>query len=610
MLQIVHDVAPKAKLCFATAFNGDVGFANNIRALADRDGPCKADVIVDDVSYFNEPFYSDGVISAAVDDVKAAGVSYFSSAGNAGDQNAWRSPVKLVAGRGVPAAAADGRPRLHRRRPRALRRRPAGHGHRRRHRRRPDPRARAGRWPARPAVDRPGRRRRSRPERPAVRGRGHADRGQHRGRRRLHRSTPAPTWSARRAVPHRRHPVRHRRPRSSTSPRRAASAWARSTPAPRPRSCPTPSTEAGDYTITVSGFGGATGDFTVDVREILAPSTTTTDFNVLLFDRGRRLPRRPSATTTRSPASPTRCFARPADDGLDRGPDRDRQGHRRPPPRCSEIAYINNGGIYTEEYFDPTAPATFGHSTAAGANGVAAIDPFKPYVNEYYTSPGGALKFYFNRNGQRLRNPQTRMKPDVASTDRGNTTFFVADDLRDDDTFPNFGGTSAAAPHAAAIAALMLDGAGGPGRSRPDEVTATMKETAFKHDLDPFKATGTHGRPHGVRPWARPVTSATPPRRRWTTRTSSGSPTTGKRADQGRSRSTATRPARPRSAPTPDGALGRPGVRPAAAGRTGSVPHRRLPVHRRQRLGRGLQGARHRRRPVRPGRQHAVLPRH
>ena len=36
MLQIVHDVAPKAKQCFATAFNGVLGFADNMRALAAR----------------------------------------------------------------------------------------------------------------------------------------------------------------------------------------------------------------------------------------------------------------------------------------------------------------------------------------------------------------------------------------------------------------------------------------------------------------------------------------------------------------------------------------------------------------------------------------------
>src|SRR6267143_2164320 len=58
MLQIVHDLAPKARLGFATANTGEVGFANNIRSLAGF-GPnavagFKADVIVDDIIYLAE----------------------------------------------------------------------------------------------------------------------------------------------------------------------------------------------------------------------------------------------------------------------------------------------------------------------------------------------------------------------------------------------------------------------------------------------------------------------------------------------------------------------------------------------------------------------------
>jgi hypothetical protein len=78
MAQIVHDLAPGAKLSFATAFSGELGFAAAIRSLA----KAGAGVIVDDVAYFEEPFFQDGPVAAAVHQVAAAGVSYFSAAGN------------------------------------------------------------------------------------------------------------------------------------------------------------------------------------------------------------------------------------------------------------------------------------------------------------------------------------------------------------------------------------------------------------------------------------------------------------------------------------------------------------------------------------------------
>lgn len=78
MLQIVHDVAPAANLSFATAFQGESAFATNIEKLKEAG----AKVIVDDVGYFEEPFFQDGPIAATVDKVASEGVSYFSSAGN------------------------------------------------------------------------------------------------------------------------------------------------------------------------------------------------------------------------------------------------------------------------------------------------------------------------------------------------------------------------------------------------------------------------------------------------------------------------------------------------------------------------------------------------
>lgn len=80
MMEIVHDMAPGAQILFASAFNGEQSFADNIRALA----AAGCQIIVDDVFYFNEHPYQDGPIARAVNDVSAAGVVYFSSAGNEG----------------------------------------------------------------------------------------------------------------------------------------------------------------------------------------------------------------------------------------------------------------------------------------------------------------------------------------------------------------------------------------------------------------------------------------------------------------------------------------------------------------------------------------------
>lgn len=87
MLQLVYDVAPGSTLGFATAFvGGQAGFAANINALANSSG-FNADVITDDVFYFAEPFFQDGLIAQAIDNVvQNSDVAYFSSAGNLSDQ--------------------------------------------------------------------------------------------------------------------------------------------------------------------------------------------------------------------------------------------------------------------------------------------------------------------------------------------------------------------------------------------------------------------------------------------------------------------------------------------------------------------------------------------
>ena len=71
MMQIVHDVAPNADPLFCDRHSaGEAAFAANIRRTlrTNPTGASPTDVIVDDVFYFDEPFYSDGQIARAVND--------------------------------------------------------------------------------------------------------------------------------------------------------------------------------------------------------------------------------------------------------------------------------------------------------------------------------------------------------------------------------------------------------------------------------------------------------------------------------------------------------------------------------------------------------------
>ena len=91
MMQIIHDIAPGASMAFYTASDGEQDFANGILALAAAG--CK--VIVDDESYFDEPFFQNGVVAQAIQTVEAEGVTYVTAAGNDASnayQAAW-SPI-------------------------------------------------------------------------------------------------------------------------------------------------------------------------------------------------------------------------------------------------------------------------------------------------------------------------------------------------------------------------------------------------------------------------------------------------------------------------------------------------------------------------------------
>ena len=127
------------------------------------------------------------------------------------------------------------------------------------------------------------------------------------------------------------------------------------------------------------------------------------------------------------------------------------------------MQYISFDGLRPTQ-FDTRSPTVYGHPNSAGAEAVAAAAYFdtaasgstqcSPACVEPFSSLAG-IPIFFNTAGARLATPVTRFKPGLTAADGTNTTFFGGD--AEGDGFPNFFGTSAAAPHAAAVAALMYD---------------------------------------------------------------------------------------------------------------------------------------------------------
>lgn len=493
MLQIVHDLAPKSKLGFATAFGGPLNFANNIRALAgDPSAPnylagFKADVIVDDVIYLDEPFFQDGIVAQAVDEVVAKGVSYFSSAGNRPATQAYDSKIQIVPGNStswastnldfstVPAALYAG----------------GFHNF-----------AGSGTVDIAQTVNftvNPGSSNNivmqwnepfdSEPATPIgapfASGTGTVPTGGF--------SDFTFTGTAGQAVL-----IFVDGDTTTTgtsipdivlelySPDDVLLATMDTGTNPESISLSLP--EAGTYRVRVTSFVPTQGgDYLYRVSNAELPEPVLSDYNLLFFlstgqflgalAEQNTLTNRPlelggiNATVTvqlviarANTPTPSRLVA-------------------------DRIRYVGFGNINPQEYFSYLDPTTYGHNSAAGAIGVAAYPFYAPFVPEAFTSPGPST-IYFDRNSRRLRHVEYREKPDLAAMDGANTTFFSSDSGADEDTFPNFFGTSASAPHAAAIAALVLDAAGGPGSVRPRKMREVLQESAFAHDLDPYFSSG------------------------------------------------------------------------------------------------------------------------
>src|SRR6056297_283572 len=327
MMQLIHDLAPGSSQAFHSAFNGgQAGFAQGIIDLADAG----ADVIVDDVIYFAEPMFQDGVVAQAVDTVVGRGVAYFSSAGNSG-RNSYEHEFRTSGAE--PLGAGQGE---------------------------------------------------------------------------AHDFDPGPGTGIFQNVT-----VQAGRTLTVTMQ------W-------------------DSPFFSVSGAPGSPND--IDIYVVDEPPTTVLAQGNSNNVGGDAVEVLTFANTSGSSRSVNILVTRFSGDypGL--------------------IKYVVNRGGTIEE-FDTDSSTVYGHANAAGAVAVGAAAYFQtpefgqtPPLLEPF-SAAGPTPILFDTAGNAVS--IARQKPEITCVDGTNTTFFGSD--VEPDGFPNFFGTSAAAPHAAAIAALMLE---------------------------------------------------------------------------------------------------------------------------------------------------------
>lgn len=395
MMQIVQDVAPGADQCFATAFTGEAGFAANIREL--RTNPaCRADVIVDDVFYFAEPFYSDGQIAQAVNDVSLSEtlpgkkVAYFSSAGNQGG----------LGGRGsvdVPAAVFSTSP--------------TGLGN-------------------------------------------------------INLATAATCASS---------------PSAGSTKANVAGGWL---------------TFPNGTQVLPVNYNATGSTLVMQWDDPFYASKVTTDLNFYLFNSAGNCVFSFASNNISSDAAAEIVGLSGGASGAYRVMvGRTNAGTN----KATRVRLVNLRGWSGASWATGNSPVTWGHSAAAMSNSVAAYrytspatqtSPFIPAL-EAFTSPG-PVTIAFDAAGNRLAVAEVRKKPDFAAPDGADTTFFFPGQDYEGNGVPNFFGTSAAAPHAAGVAALLLQKAGGPGSLTPKQIKSIMSTTTVPR-VPPFTS-GTPSR--------------------------------------------------------------------------------------------------------------------
>lgn len=138
-------------------------------------------------------------------------------------------------------------------------------------------------------------------------------------------------------------------------------------------------------------------------------------------------------------------------------------------PDPGRIKYVSFGDILADEFNQFTTTI---NPHAAAEDGIAvAASPFVSRTIESFSSQGPSI-FLFDSDGTPKVSAETRNTPDLTAPDGVNNTFFGTDTSCDPDSDPNFFGTSAAAPNAAAVAVLIRQA--NPGFSRDDVYNALI----------------------------------------------------------------------------------------------------------------------------------------
>jgi subtilisin family serine protease len=151
-------------------------------------------------------------------------------------------------------------------------------------------------------------------------------------------------------------------------------------------------------------------------------------------------------------------------------------------PNPGLVKYVLFDFNGTIQEFATNSSTIYGHTNAAAAEAVGAAAYFNtpafgvsPPVLDSFSSAGGT-PILFDSAGNRLASAEIGSKPEIVAPDGGDTTFFGTD--TDGNGFPNFFGTSAAAPHAAGVAALLLQARPG---STPIQIYAALENTRDRY---------------------------------------------------------------------------------------------------------------------------------